>query len=55
VSKNKQAILWAVAAAIVAQFGMELSAGNVPVPAQLRWVIPLIVAGISAFSPYLKR
>jgi len=54
-SKNTQAILWAVVAAMVAQLGMELSAGNVPIPAQAKWVIPLLVAGISAFSPYFKR
>ncbi len=54
-SKNEQAIFWAVIAALVASFGQELAAGNVPIPTEARWVIPIIVAGISALSPYFRR
>lgn len=54
-SKNVQAVLWAMVAAAVAAFGQELAAGNVPMPQELRWLVPIIVATISATSPYLKR
>ena len=53
-SKNERAIMWAVVAAMVTTFGQELAAGRVPLPEELRWVIPVVVAGISALSPYLK-
>ncbi len=47
-------MFWAVVAAAVAAFGQELAAGNVPMPTDWKWVIPIVVMGISAMSPYLK-
>lgn len=51
---NGWAMFWAVVAAAVAAFGQELAAGNVPMPTDWKWVIPIVVMGISAMSPYLK-
>ena len=51
---NGWALIWALVAALLAAFGQELALGNVPLPASMAWLIPIIVAGISAMSPYLK-
>lgn len=52
---NGWAIIWAVAAAMLASFGQELAAGRVPISPEWRWLVPILVMGISAMSPYLKR
>ena len=47
------AVVWALVAAGLTQFGMELAAGNVPLPQEVRWLVPILVAVISALSPYV--
>lgn len=53
-SKNWQAAAYAVLNALLVGFAMQLEKGEVPLPKELAWVVPLIVLAITAMSPYVK-
>ena len=39
----------------LAQFAVELGAGNVPIPMEWRWVVPIAVAMLTATTALLPR
>lgn len=51
---NSIAVLFAALNALLVAFGQELTAGKVPIPDEWRWAVPLLVAVITAVSPYIK-
>lgn len=53
--KNTQAILYAAINAMLVAFAAQLQAGEVPLPKEIVWTVPLVVAVITAISPYFKR
>ena len=53
-TKNMKSMLWAIGSVILTTFGQEMSAGRVPIPAEWRWVIPMLVAVCVVASPYFK-
>ena len=53
---NKDAIaaFCAFLNAVLVVLAVQLEAGNVPIPQEWGWAIPMLVAGITAFSPWVK-
>ncbi|MCC6224715.1 MAG: hypothetical protein IT201_14625 [Thermoleophilia bacterium] len=43
----------AVLSAVLSAFAGELKAGNVPLPGELAWIVPIAVAGIVTLVAYL--
>lgn len=56
-SKSNAALygLLTVLNAGLAQFALELGAGNVPVPPEWRWVVPIAVAALTSATALLPR
>ena len=39
----------------LSQFGLELAKGNVPVPADILWAVPIVTAVLTALGMLLPR
>ena len=52
--KGRLAVLWAAVHAALVVLVAGLADGSVPVPDEAKWIVPVIVAAITATSPYLK-
>ncbi len=51
---NVLSIAISVIAAGVTVLAVQLSQGNVPVPSEWKWAIPVVVAMLTALAPQLK-
>ena len=55
-SKNTQAVLWAVVNAGFMALAVAVANGEVAqFPKALLWIFPVVTAMLTAFSPYIKK
>lgn len=47
--------LLGILAAIIAAFGVELGKGNVPLPPDLAWTVPILSAAIVAVTAAIRK